>query len=112
MRTRLQKRDLGALLDRSTAQLDRDTLNRLRDARRMALQHQRTSQHVPVLAWLHEHGPAHASRHKSHHWGLVVLFAIILFSGIFYWQHAYEHDHSDIDTAILTDDLPVDMYVD
>ncbi len=110
MKTRLQTRDIGAMLDRSAAQLDNDTLDKLRNARRVALQHQR--QQVPVLAWLHEHGLAHTPGHKSHHWGLAALFAIILFSGIFYWQHVYEHDHSDIDIAILTDDLPVDMYVD
>ncbi len=112
MRTKIHTRDIGPLLDRSTAQLDHDTLDRLRDARRVALQHQRAAQQVPVLAWLHEHGLAHHHKHKSHHWGMIALLVIVLFSGVIYWQQAYEHDHSDIDIAILTDDLPVDMYVD
>jgi hypothetical protein len=33
-------------------------------------------------------------------------------SGVSYWQHTSERDHSAIDIAILTDDLPVHMYVD
>ncbi len=115
MKTRINTRDIGPLLDGSTAQLDNDTLDKLRNARRTALQYQQTKQLVPVLAWLHEHGLIHThapGRHKSHHWGMAALLAVILFSGVIYWQQVYEHDHSDIDIAILTDDLPVDMYVD
>ncbi len=113
MKTKINIRDIGPLLNDSTTRLDNDTLDKLRDARRTALQYQQTEQHVPVLAWLHQHGLIHMhSKHKSHHWGMAALLAVILFSGVIYWQQVYEHDHSDIDIAILTDDLPVDMYVD
>lgn len=115
MRHKINTRDIGQWLDRSTAQLDNGTLDKLRNARRTALQYQQTKQQVPVLAWLSEHGLIHShslGRHKSHHWGMAALLAVILVSGVIYWQKAYEHDHSEIDIAILTDDLPVDMYVD
>lgn len=42
------------------------------------------------------------------------MFAACLISGFIYFQNIneHEHDHSDIDIAILTDDLPVDAYVE
>jgi inorganic pyrophosphatase len=36
----------------------------------------------------------------------------VLISGFGYWQNTYENDHSELDIAILTDELPVHMYVD
>jgi len=41
-----------------------------------------------------------------------MLLAASLFSGIAYWQHVMDNDTSDEDIAILTDDLPIQYYVD
>lgn len=115
MNRKLNTREIGQLLDRSLTQIDRSTLDKLATARRMALQYQQTTQHSPVMTWLTEHGVIH--NHASSHrrvvnFGIAALLAAVLVSGTLYWQMSSERDHADIDIAILTDDLPVDMYVD
>ena len=114
MNTKLNTREIGQLLNRSTAQIDKNTADKLFAARRVALRHQQTAQLAPVQAWLTEHGLIHhgaSHSHKAFNWGAAALLAAILFSGALYWQQQ-SYDHSDIDIAILTDDLPVDMFVD
>lgn len=115
MKYKLNIQEIGRLLNRSAALLDRGILNQLQSARRAALLHQQTEQQAPVLAWLNEHGLIHHHStpvHKAYNLGMATLLAAILLGGALYLQQSYEHDHSDIDIAILTDDLPVDMYVD
>lgn len=102
------------LLNHSASSLDRSTIESLRSSRNFALQRHRELQHAPVQAWLTHHGlwvgGSHA-RHKKHmYWALAMLFAACLFTGIAYIQH--DHDHSDVDIELLTDDLPVDAYVE
>ena len=114
MNHKLNTNEIKQLLNRSVAQIDKGTLNRLESARRTALQYQQTQQ-TPVLAWLTQHGLVHG--HSTHNrkvfnFGIAALLALVLFGSVLYLHHAYDHDHSDIDIAILTDDLPVDMYVD
>lgn len=115
MNRKLNIREIGQLLDRSAAQLDKGTLNKLAAARRTALQYQQTTQQAPVLAWLTQHGlmrgPS-AHNHRVFNFGMAALLALVIFGGALYVHQSTEHDHSDIDIAILTDDLPVDMYVD
>jgi non-ribosomal peptide synthetase component F len=115
MSMKLNTKEIKQLLNRSAAQLDNGTLDKLQSARRTALQYQQTEQQAPVLAWLTEHGVIHhhsAPFHKAYNLGMAALLLALLVGGALYWQQSYDHDHSDIDIAILTDDLPVDMYVD
>ena len=115
MNQKLNTKEIGQLLNHSTTRLDKRTLDKLMAARRVALSHQQTAQQAPVLAWLTEHGVIHhgtSHNHKAFNWGVAALVAAILFGGALYLQQSNDHDHSDIDIAILTDDLPVDMYVD
>lgn len=114
MKHKLNTKEIGQLLDHSAARLDKGTQDKLMAARRVALNHQRTTRQAPVLSWLTEHGMIHhgTHSHKAFNWGVAALVAAILFGGALYVQQSYDHDHSDIDIAILTDDLPVDMYVD
>lgn len=103
------------LLNRSVAQMDEATIKNLRAARTHALEGYRAQQHAPVLAWLNHHGlwiGRSSNGHKALYWTLVLLFAACLFSGADYWHRSNEHDHSEIDIAILADDLPVDAYVE
>ena len=114
MNIKLNTREIGQLLNRSAAQIDKDTSDRLLSARRMALRHQQTTHQAPVQAWLTEHGLIHhgtSHGHRTFNWAVAALLAAILLGGAHYWQQQ-SYDHSDIDIAILTDDLPVDMYVD
>ena len=115
MNHKLKTHEIGKLLNRSAAQLDQGTLDKLQSARRAALQYQQKTHQAPVLAWLTQHGlVGHHSTagHKTLNWGVATLFVLVLLGGALYLQQSYEHDHSDIDIAILTDELPVDMYVD
>lgn len=103
-------------LNHSTAQIDEDTIENLRRARTRALESYRMQQETPVLAWLSQHGlwiVSPSSSHRYTHWIAALLFLACMISGIAYLQQSNaEHDHSDIDIAILSDDLPVDAYVE
>ncbi|MBI5890154.1 MAG: DUF3619 family protein [Nitrosomonadales bacterium] len=115
MTRKLKTHEIGRLLNRSAERLDQNTLDDLQSARRSALKYQQKPRQVPVLAWLTQHGlTGHRSLsgHKTLGFGIAMLFAAVLLGSISYCQHATERDHVELDIAILTDDLPVDMFVD
>ena len=115
MNDTLNTREVGRLLDRSADQLDRKTLDKLQSARRTALNYQKKHQQAPVLSWLTQHGLInnHSSTgHKMLGFGITMLLAIVLLGSVYHAQQTGERDHAEIDIAILTDDLPVGMYVD
>ena len=101
------------LLNQSVAQMDRATVKSLRASRNLALERHRTLPHAPVQAWLTHHGLWTGNPHsniKPVYWLLAALFVLCLYSGVTYLQH--DRDHSDVDIELLTDDLPVDAYVE
>ena len=103
------------LLNRSLAQIDLTTLVRLHAARLQALnRYEARSSTLTLFAWAGEHITWHSSvpRHNIHYWIGAMLLGFSLFSGIAYWQQAMDNDTSDVDIAILTDDLPIQYYVD
>ncbi len=111
MNIKLSNKEIGGLLNRAAQQLDRPTLDELRTARQHALQNQR----VASPAWVSRNGLLHGQLQLSQralNWIIVGVVASLLVINLTYWERTYEHDHSDIDIAILTDDLPVDMFVD
>lgn len=111
MNQRLTFRELKNLLDRSAASLDRSTADRLARARATALQHQRAS----GSGWLSRNGLLHGyawHEHRAAYRIALLVFAALLVGALGYWQHLPEHEHGDIDIAILTDEMPVDVYVD
>lgn len=103
------------ILNDSLAQLAPATLEKLRSARSHAVEHQRTQSSVPVLAWLGHHSARHDSFNMSKplNWAVAALLLAFLVSGASYW-HSYtsEHEISEVDIAILTDDLPIHIYLD
>ncbi len=99
------------LLNRSLGRLDQPTLARLRDVRIQALARYDARSAAPIFAWAGNWHVA-GSHHKSYYGAIVVLLIALLFSGTAYWHQATDHDVSDVDIAILTDDLPIEMYVD
>lgn len=103
------------LLNCSLEQLDPATLTRLRAARIHALsRHNTHAVSSPLLAWAGEHATWHTSAYRQsiHYWIGALLLAASIFSGIAYWQQETVNDTSDEDIAILTDDLPIQYYVD
>lgn len=116
MKPDLNHHSIKQLLDRSTTQIKPATLDKLQVARTHALEHHRQHSNAPVLAWLGQHGSHGVSTHhlsRRLNWAVAILLLACLFSGAAYWQHSMaEHDISEVDIAILTDDLPLHVYVD
>ena len=106
---------IKATLDFSTAQLSSATLEKLRHARSSALNHQRIHHAAPVLSWIgYRSGPnEHFHFSKSVTWISSLLIAAFLFSVLSLWQNsAAEHEITETDISILTDDMPIHVYVD
>ncbi|NOT20264.1 MAG: DUF3619 family protein [Sideroxydans sp.] len=115
MGIKLKISDVSSLLTQSATQIDATTRDKLHAARRNALQFQQVQHRAPVVAWLHEHGvlgghDSHA--HSALNFGLAALLALTIAGGWGYWQHSSTTDYSEVDLAILTDELPLHMYVD
>lgn len=111
MKNRLNTEEVGQLLARSTQQIDDSILAGLRAARMAALQRQRIAVQPGFSAWLRGLLPAPLHRAQAN-WGVALLLLAILLGSALYWQKPDEHDHAEIDLAILIDELPVEMYVD
>ena len=115
MSKKLNMESIRQLLNRSSVQLDQPALARLRVARTQALERYDARTTVPAFAWAGGWtGFGHSSgSHRNHYYlAIAILLAAFLYSGASYWQHVIEHEKSEIDIAILTDDLPIDAYVD
>lgn len=107
MITRMDPNKIAQLLTQSTRQIDAATLSALADARCHALTRQ--SVHTPVFAltagrWIRSLIP-----HSAQQWVATGLFAVMLVIGMGYWQHSTEQQISDLDVAILTDELPIEI---
>ncbi|MBI1174794.1 MAG: DUF3619 family protein [Sideroxydans sp.] len=115
MNQQLNPEQIRQLLNRSAAQLDDPTLARLREMRTQTLErHTARHAHALALSGHGKHAPWHTvlQQHKPSLWIAGVLLAASILSGIAYWQQTSDNDTSDEDIAILTDDLPIQVYVD
>jgi hypothetical protein len=115
MSEKLNVESVRQLLNRSSTQLDQRTLLRLRDARAQALARYDARSTAPAFIRafaLTGSGHTIGSHRNRYYWVIAILFAAFLYSGASYWQRPVDHDTSDVDIAILTDDLPIDAYVD
>jgi hypothetical protein len=113
MGLKLNVKEIGPLLEASARQIDQDTVDRLHAARRAALERQRPARPVTVLAHLRHFATGHAhGQHRPLNWAGAILLAAIAIGALWYWQLGYMHSHAELDLAILTDDLPLHMYVD
>lgn len=102
---------IAQLLTRAAQQLDDNTVAALRRVRNVALARQ--PERKPVFALSTVHGTRWLMPHSTHQWAAtVILLVATLCGGISYWQHAQENDLARLDTAILTDDLPLEIFVD
>ena len=110
MNQKLHSEQIRQLLNSSLTRLEQPTLARLRHAREQAVARYYAHRPAPAFAWAGNWRAA-GSHHKSHYFAAAVLLVALLFSGAAYWQHVTEHEVSDVDIAILTDDLPIEMYV-
>lgn len=115
MNQKFHPEQIKQLLNRSLARLDQPMLAQLCDAREKALARYDAHSAAPAFAWASlwtDHRHAADSHRKSHYLAAAALLAALLFSGAAYWHHTADHDVSDVDIAILTDELPIEVYVD
>lgn len=113
----MNEKNIGLIrraLDRSSAGINQNALAKLRGARERALAHYDARQKAPVFAWAGVGGQSHAdgSRRSVFYWLAALLLAASLFGVSSYWQSVQEHEIAEVDMAILTDDMPMDVYVD
>ena len=87
-------------------------------ARQKALERQ--SAHAPAFT-LASNGAGHPHVNDWMHWVLphsvqqmiiAALLASVVVSGVSYWHHAEEQRIGELDVAILTDELPIEVFVD
>src|SRR5262249_1049915 len=102
-------------LDRSVDRLDAVTRERLAGARRLALSRHR-ERHEPAwgLAWaLNAASPRQGFRQYGARYLFVACTFVLAISGFAYWQATTSSaDLAEIDVSLLTDDLPINAYLD
>lgn len=101
---------IAQMLTQATQQLDNDTVAALHRARNRALARQTARR--PVFALDAGHNIHWPMPHTSRQWMAAAVLLAALAGGISYWHHAHEHDASHLDIAILTDDLPMEVFID
>jgi hypothetical protein len=101
---------IARLLTRAAQQLDDDTVAALHRARQRALA--RHAVRLPVFALDTGHGLHLPIPHTPRQWMVAAILLAALAGSIGYWHHAREHEASHLDIAILTDDLPMEVFID
>ncbi len=107
---------IARLLTHSAEKIDTKTIEGLRRARNVALNRQ--SIHKPYFALSSGHTTHLLTPHSPQQWvAAIILLIAVLVSLAGYWHHGAEHDsnHHDmshLDIAILTDDLPMEIFLD
>ena len=96
------------------AQPDARTLERLRQAREVALA-RKGPERAPALAWAGQAGRG-SGGHGFAFWARValpVLLLVVGLFGIYGWQQKQKvADRAELDALLLSDDLPIDAYLD
>jgi len=107
---------IAQLLTQSTRQMDADMVSALVSARHNALKRQSAREPVFTFArasaftsarWVDKLIP-----HSAQPWLAGALLIAILFAGTSYWQNIQEQQIDETDVAILTDELPIEVFVD
>ncbi|MDH4284637.1 MAG: DUF3619 family protein [Gallionellaceae bacterium] len=109
MSKKLQPEHIRQVLDNSLEQIEPPVLSRLRQAREQALARHDAAAARGASGWAarwHFDTP----HYKFRYFAAAAVFAAVLFSGMTYWQHV--HEATEVDVAILTDELPIEVYVD
>ncbi len=106
------------LLNQSTRQMDADavTLSALADARQCALTMQAAQSPAFSFATAYPHGLTRWTDrlipHSAQMWIAALLLLAIFVTGAGYWQSMQEQQIDELDVAILTDDMPIEIFVD
>lgn len=89
--------------------------SRLRSARQMALARQRREVRSPSLAWAGK-ARGHFSTDLTHRVSALLLSGLLLLTGLaavsFWYNARIAEEIVEIDSAVLTGELPIDAYLD
>jgi hypothetical protein len=104
-------KEIARHLDDGLNLLNQSTLNRLKLARKEALNHYHAQRTVFGLAWAGHSSSGH-SWQSSRFW-LPTVALILALAGTLYWQSTQQNgDAVEIDAALLAGDLPLHAYFD
>ena len=116
MNNELDPAKITELLTISTRQLDVATVSALVDARQNALKRQAVRKPLLVLASASTHGSTYWTYrlmpHSANSWIAAILMVAAFIAGTNYWQNLQDQQIDEIDVAILTNDMPIDVFVD
>jgi hypothetical protein len=105
---------IAKLLDESTDTLSQEQRERLSAARRLALA--RRPEHVAAPAWVPAWASPIAGFTEKRVFGiqyLIPIAALVLgLAGVAYMHTGTSSDIADIDAGLLTDELPINAYLD
>ena len=108
----MDNQKIQQLLNRSLTRVEQPVLAKLRHARDQAVARHESRRVSPALVWAGNFNWGHSPQ-KIHFWAAALLITAFLLGTATYWsQEAVESDTSDVDIAILTDDLPMHVYID
>ena len=117
MNSEISSNKIKQLLDSTTMEISPAALESLRASRTLALKRQRTLR-SPVLNWVYAHTgglPAFShfvTRPVNMMIASAILLATLMVSYNYVQHYLNEDDITDVDLAILTDDMPLHVYVD
>lgn len=110
MNTQLDPKKIAQLLTQNTRQLDEATVSALAKARRNALAARPL--HSPAFALTSGRWTDSLMPHTTMKWlATGFLAALLLAAGTSIWQHSEEQQIIELDVAILTDEMPIDVFV-
>jgi hypothetical protein len=111
MSTQLNTQELITLLSQSSEQLDMVTVSSLAKMRQKTLSVQPAR--APSFVLSSGHWLEHLIPHSTVQWlATAILVVLLSITGATYWQHSVEQQISELDVAILTDELPLEVFVD
>jgi hypothetical protein len=106
----LAPEQISALLTLSAEQLDSSTVAQLQRARQAALAKQAAE--VEVFALAGGRGIHWPIPQSARYW-TAILLVVAIAGTAGYWQHHWKHEKmAHLDVAILTDDMPMEVFVD
>jgi Protein of unknown function (DUF3619) len=101
---------IAQLLSQGIAEIDAETLHKLSLARTVALQKQ--SQTIGALSLSLGHSIHFTLPPIAHKALIAILLSATLISAWGVWHHHNEHYINELDLAILSDELPMEVFVD
>lgn len=107
---KIQAERITRLLDSGLDRLSPAVLETLRSSRERALEHQRARQPVSGVGALALRWPL--ASHPPQLLALIPLLLLLLVGTMTYWKQHQAHDVAHIDIAILTDEMPIEVFVD